>query len=258
MFGRPQLILILALGGLSHSASASPPISVPTSANVDWVEAARRLTGESARVRTDSIGALRKIPDLEFRLRSALATGDRYLAFDAIVALELKSLVPDLISFSATDSSGYSYHALNAVASGPEMRRVLGIYRARLEESELRPAAKVAILDSFARTAIEIPGGTLDRLLQDSVPEVRESVLGYLRSSVIHHRRGADVSRVARGLSDVADAIRWRALSILSEVPKGMRKVVAEKIAPAFAGCREDPDVDLRGYCIRVAGDFAR
>lgn len=231
-------------------------LSLAPSVYADWIEAARRLTGESDAVRTRSIRLLRKVPDLEARLKAAMATGDRFLAFDVMVALELKSLVPELIAYSSADSTGYSYHTLNALASGAEMRRVLGIYRARLESIDLRPASKVAILDSLARTSIEVPGWTIDRLLLDAVPEVRESTLGYLRSSIMNRGRAGDIPRVARALLDGTDAIRWRAVSILAEVPLKLRKTAAEKVAPTLTGCREDPDLELRALCLQIAGDY--
>lgn len=224
-------------------------------AQATWIDSARRLTGESERVRQSAIRSLRQTPNLEARIREALDSDARFLALDTIVALGLTSLVPDLIRVSERDPSGYSYHTLNALVKGAGQAELVALYLKRLENPGLSAVAKVALLDSVARSSSRLPGRVSDRLLRDPSPEVRESMLGYLRNSVLRKSRMEDFPRLIRALEDPADLIRLRALSILTEIPRSTMKTESRELRMALASCRKDPSAAARGLCRKLSAE---
>lgn len=242
--------LLLALSGFAFSSIAA--------ADVVWTAHARRLTGESIAVRDRAIRALRAMPGLDSELKSALETTDRFLAFDVMVALDRKSFVPVLLEYSERDPTGYSYHTLNALATGEESRRVLDAYRERIRERKLPAVGKMAILDSIARTSVGIAPRDRDRLAKDEFPEVRDSLLGYLRHSILKLGRTEDIEPVAKLAHDPDGAIRMRAFSILMEIPASLRKPAEEPARDAASDCDAETLLEVKALCLRVAKEYAR
>jgi hypothetical protein len=222
-------------------------------AHAPWIDEARRLTGESDQIRANAVLDLRKTPGLENQLREAWGTPDQYLAFDVAVALELSDLIPSLLEFSARDRSGYSYHTLNALGRSRDIPLILATYRERIADEKLAPMAKMAILDSLARTAMEVPSRELRRLVLDPVPEVRESTLGYLRASVLKWKRMKDIALVAASLSDPADRIRLRAIFILGEFRRTLPVSFAAPIREMLERCRDDVYPEAERACRELA-----
>ena len=224
---------------------------------LNWTDRARRLTGESDRVRAEEIAGLRTMPGIEDALRKALGTRDQFLAFDVIVALGLNVFVPDLMEFSERDPTGYAYHALNAVALGADRAKVLALYRRRIRNRDLAPVAKMTLLDSLARTAEEISTSDLERLLADRVPEVRMSAIGYLRNLILRSARAGDVKLLAERLGDPADRLRLQALSIFEEIPKPLRRTFGTP-ENLFSRCRNDRAYEVQIGCARIAREYAK
>lgn len=242
--------LLLALTGFALLSTAAT--------NAAWIPHARRLTGESLAVRARAIRALRETPGLEADLKSALETPDRFLAFDVIVALDLKAFVPVLLEYSERDPTGYSYHTLNAIAVGEDARRVLAAYRERIRERKLSAVGKMAILDSIARTSVGIAPRERDRLAKDEFPEVRDSLLGYLRHSVLKLGRTEDIEPVAKLARDPDGALRMRAYSILIEIPPSLRKAAEDPAREAASDCDSEPLAEVKALCVRVAKEYSR
>jgi HEAT repeat protein len=236
---------------------AASPFAIPSAFAVNWTDRARRLTGESVVVRNAEIKALRKTPGIESTLRAAFGTRDQFLAFDVIVALGMTSLIPDLMRFTVRDSSGYSYHTLNAIASGANRAKVLALYRKQIQDPKLAPIAKMTVLDSLSRTGERIASEDLDRLLSDAVPEVRASAIDALRRSILRSGRADDVRRVSRMLGDPADRLRLQTLSIFDEIPPGRRKALGAPVAEFLSPCREDSVEEIRTLCLRLIEEYS-
>jgi hypothetical protein len=215
----------------------------------DWTGFARRLTGESQEVRQEAIASLRKTPNLERDLKRAFEGQDRFLAFDVIVALDLRKMVPALLEFSATDESGYSYHVMNALATPVDRAKILDTYAAQLASAA--PAAKVAILDAFARTSRELPSSVLDGLFEHPMPEVRAAALGYVRNAVLRRGRREEARRAFAAILDPAYQIRLQAFYLLSELPAPLRP--KHRLRAAVERCRSDPFEAVRTYCAELA-----
>jgi hypothetical protein len=218
-------------------------------ASGDWTGLARRLTGESQAVRREAIASLRSVPNLERDLKAAFAGQDRFLAFDVIVALDLRKMVPALLEYSVTDETGYSYHVMNALASAGDRAKILETYETQLVSAA--PAGKVAILDAFARTSRELPSAVLDRLFEHEMPEVRAAALGYVRSAVLRHGRREEARRVFSALLDPAYQVRLQALYLVSELPAPLRP--RHKLRAAVERCRADPFEAVRAFCAELA-----
>src|SRR5690606_28467685 len=131
---------------------------------------------------------------------------------------------PDLLEYANEDPTGYSYHALNALVPAKKRKELLETYQKRVSDPHLSPAVKMALIDSLARSSVEIPHQVLDRLGRDPVPEVRDSVLGYLRASVLRYGRRSDRTRIARFTKEPAGVLRARASSILVEIAAGIER----------------------------------
>src|SRR5688500_14939679 len=73
-----------------------------------WAEAARKAgQSETAQVRSEALAELRKEKNLDQKLIAALDTSDRYLALEAISALQMKKLVPELLDKVEKDKDGF-------------------------------------------------------------------------------------------------------------------------------------------------------
>jgi hypothetical protein len=233
----PRLVSAVFIGVFS--------ICIVPNVRAGWTDHARRLTGESRAVRKNAITALKSEPQLERELKEALSDKDRFLAFDVIVALELRAMVPTLLKNAANDESGYTYHVLNSLASARDRAQILDAYVTNLRTAS--PAGKVAILDALSRTSRALPDATVDALFENEMPEVRSAVLSYVRNGVLTHGRREDARRVFSALLDPAYQVRLQALYLVSELPAPLRP--KRIVRAALERCQSDPFEAVRAYC---------
>ncbi len=215
----------------------------------DWREDARRFTGESAAVREAAIARLRKREHLAAELEKAMATRDRFLAFDVVTALRVRELLPFLLRYSAQDRSGYSYHVINSLLEPGEVADTLRLYRDRLADSRTSLAAKVTLIDSLARTREPLEDSRVRRLLRDDAPEIRSAALEYVRGRILDHRQFDFLSPILISLGDTRIPLRIQALYLVDELPAEAHLRVPELRVSSAALCREDSRLAKEPIC---------
>ena len=231
------LAFALTLAAFAPSARAA----------ANWTRLARQV-GESEKSRDAALAALRKTPRINQILFKALAGTDRALALDVIVALDIKSFVPELIERSAVDEDGFLILALSSMLDETNENKILSSYQSALTRlSERSPAAIVAMLEPLGRLGRRLPRATVAALFAHEWPEVRGAALYYVRLMALEHRKDA-------GLEHVAGALRERSFQLRAQAVFAAREIAARdaEFSDAIGGERAIDDA-----CARESNPFA-
>lgn len=228
------------------------PVSVfGASAIADWQASALQLTGVAASTQRQAMSELRARPDLIPELRRALrapsepSRRSQYLALDVIAALRLRSLLPELMTLSEREPSGYFYGAINALLTPANRAECVRVFQRRVTAPRTSPAARMVLLDMLARLGSALPFDELASLFQDSHEEVRSAALSYARAFLIRRRNLEYLPLVRLPLSRGTVALRAQAVFLVRE------------LAPDLPGgesawlqnCPTDPSEEIRALC---------
>lgn len=227
-------ILILCFGAVLCFSSAAQakktaaPERKPTSIskNSSWKVLARKV-GQSEDFRAGAIRELRRMGSLSKDLREGLRGNDRPLALEVISALEIKSLIPDMIDLVPTDSNGFLILGLNSMVTEKNQKLILDTYLNQLSSKNIGTnsnGALMAMLEPMGRMGIKIPNSAVQNLKSNESPEVRSSLLYYVRMMVLRHRNFEHVEIVNEMTKASEYQIRLQAESISSEIAS--RKLV--------------------------------
>lgn len=188
---------------------------------VHWTALARQVgQSETEAERTAAIRELRRLPDLSRVIRKALDTSERPLALEVISALEMQALIPELTDRAAIDRDGFTAVALNSMLTDRNKNRILKIYAARLQTDldRLSDAVIVAFMEPIGRLSYQLPRSTLVALKDHASPDVRASLLYYLRLMALRAHNEQNVDLVADLLQAPEYQVRLQAQSITSEM----------------------------------------
>jgi len=214
----------------------------------DWSRLALRLSGESGEVRESILLRLRQMPNLEPSLRAALTGPQKFLALDAISALSLEALLPDLLAMARTDETGSFYNAINTLTTRANERQISQLYRDRLWERECPEAAKVVLLDTLGRTQAILDPEKLRSFLADPYPEVRSAVLSYARQMLLRGRKDEYLPLETAALAGKPASLRVQAVFLAAELKPALR----QRLAAALGSCGQDPAAEVREACRRL------
>ena len=239
---KPRILMILIL---LHLAPASVQ-----AATHDWTWWARRLT-LSTTAKNESVAQLRSYPKIELRLREALETKDRFLAFDAIAALKRRSLLDALVASASTDDSGYCYLAISSLMESGDAEKFAPVFRARLKQAATSGPARIVILDTLSRMSERLPSDQLRDLLSDSLPELQHAALSYLRAFILD---GPDpeymgVFKQLLLSHDLTGSMRLQALYLVSEL--STTQLIA--LGQIKGACAKTYPEKLQNVCRRMA-----
>jgi hypothetical protein len=229
-------ILLLPFGAFSSRArtpAAPPSAKAVAPEDKAWLKYALRLTGESDYVRAASIRELKKIKSLKSDLREGLQGDQRALALDAIVALQLKEMLPELVQASATDRDGFVHLALYTLSDAESRPKLTSLFIDRLKatgERKMPAGAKLAALDMLALWQAPLPVQDLMWLLRDDSHEVRIATLSFARSFLMKGKQRDYQWIVERALQSNPYQLRVRALYVASELPENLRGSLESKI----------------------------
>lgn len=225
------------------------PLLLATTSLPDWAKAARRLTGEGDAGRAAAVKKLEAMPDIEATLKGALEGEQRFLALDAIVALRLESLYADVLRISASDRSGFSYLALDALVAPATQAGLAQIYRERLLDPGTSAAAKVVILDSLIRMRERVHADMLSDLLQSPSPEVRSAALYYMRGFLVTYRDPELVPLLKTVLEGrLSKQLKIQALALVSELSEGELR----SLGPVKTACSGELPTTLEAVCEKL------
>lgn len=208
------------------SASTTGQAS-PSAKDAPWIDLAKRFSAESSDVHNQSIQKLRALPDLNRQLRAilqaatdgtSLLSTPTFLAFDVISTLKLGELLPDLLQFSETDRSGFSYHAINALITPDNRRQIIERYRARLANSATSPAARMALLDTLGRLQTSVDSQVVEQLAQDPAEGTRSALVNYLRSFLLRGEESGSLKIIRRMAEEGSLPLQIQVIYLLSEL----------------------------------------
>ncbi len=208
---------ILFLSILSFIYSAHAVVTTDS-----WRDAARKAgQSETTQIRSEALAELRKQKNLDQKLILALDTEDRYLALEAISALQLKKLVPDLLSKVEKDIDGFLTLTLSSLLDEANKDKVLSGYSGLLTSKKFKtisPATIVALLEPLGRIGVALPAKSVEQMFKHKYPEVRSSTLQYVRSMALAHKKREYNKVLDSGITSAEFQLRLQTISILQEL----------------------------------------
>jgi hypothetical protein len=235
-------------------------LTVFSSANIkapEWIFVARRLTGESDKVRSKSLIWLRSSKTLKFSLNNELQrptvsdgriTTSHFLAFDVITALQLFDFVPQLISTSLADETGFTYHTLNTLFNSENAEHIVQFYKKQLFAESSSVPAKMAVLDSLSRMGVELTVAQLLALKLNPSIELKSTVLNYIREMSIVKNKFFYNDLLAEFLRESSYEIKMQSLFILKELQNKKNVLLGDK----DLACVNDPNKSIRVFCLEL------
>lgn len=151
-----------------------------------WEVSALKLGGERA-LREEGIQDLKKMSELDEKLRLTFGRRREELAFEVIRALDLRKFFPRLIGI-IEKSKGEKLNwrlvrTVNSIASIEDRKRLAAVYEAKLREKDVPPPVLLALLAGLKRVDHRVMKSDLESLLKHSSFEVRiasAQAAGYL------------------------------------------------------------------------------
>lgn len=236
-------ILILSLSLLAPSAYSAQA----------WIARARKVgQSETAAARDSALASLRKQKNLAEKLTKALDTKDRPLALDAIGALPMKNLIPELQNRVPTDSDGFLILTLSSLLDNENKDSVLKTYTETLNGNieSVSAGAIVAMLEPLGRLGEQLSKETLTKLEAHAYPEVRSSLLSYLRVLTLTHNKRDNDAMITKALAAPEFQLRLQAVSIIKEI--SLQAGRTPIIAPAELDkhCQKEAAVRVKEQCL--------
>lgn len=231
------------LGIVPFIAIAS--ISAQAAPSEEWIRPARRLTGESDQVREESLSKLRKIKNLPTILKEALPGPNRPLALDVAAALNLHSLLPDLLSFSQQDESGATYLAINSLATDKDWPTLKDLYHQRAVEPGASIPVRMILIDTLARLRVRVSEAELGAWLIYPHYEVRSAALYYVRYRMVKFGEDEWAWAVEKASEDPDRRIRIQAAHLTNDLPPRMKSTIK------FHNCAVEQDPEVESLCLK-------
>lgn len=214
----------------------------------NWIQRARKVgQSETPAARNAALAGLRKQKNLSSKLVKALDSKDRALALDAIGALPLKDLVPELQKRASSDPDGFLILTLSSLLDQQNKDSILSTYKEALDnESEVSPAAIVAMLEPLGRLGEVLDKSILEKLAAHPYPEVRSAVLSYIRAHALLHNKRDHDNLVTKAIGAPEFQIRMQAISFAKEINSQSGK-------PAIL-----PHSELEKHCLKERASRVR
>lgn len=216
-----------------------------------WVARARKVgQSETPAAREGALRSLRKHKNLSAKLVKALDTSNRALALDVIAALPLKSLLPELQARVSSDPDGFLILALSSLIDETNKDSVLKTYTEALNDSDrLSPGAIVAILEPLGRLGQPIENEIALKLWSHPYPEVRSSLLSYIRVTALTHKKRDYDAIALKGLRASEFQLRLQTISFLNELTTAGSTPLL-KVSELEKHCQKERSVRIKSQCL--------
>jgi hypothetical protein len=229
-----RILLLVVISGATSPARGN---------GQGWDALALRLSAESSASYAKVVAELRRVPQLETKLRAALRGDQRYLAMDVISALQLTGLMPDLVAGAEKDETGFSLNAINSLLSPRNAQFVSDFYRRRVFVPALPPAARAVMLDTLGRLGTPLSVARTKAVVEeDPSPDAKSAALYYARLLILRRGREDYLPVLASGLRARPFQIRVQALFLASELRPAAR-------ARLGVECAQDRNAEVRDVC---------
>jgi hypothetical protein len=173
---------------------------------------------------------------------------EEHLALDTLVSLGRHDVVPTLLDRLAANTDGSYALALSALMNKENAPQILGRFKSLVESDRsaaLPLAAVLPIVDTLGRLQVPLSDETFKRLSTKYHPEVRLSLIQYMRENAAVRPRPYPTWLYESLLKDSVYQVRLSALALQREYPKTFPK------APALEACRLERHQLLRQFCQR-------
>jgi hypothetical protein len=211
-----------------------------------WTELARKV-GESEENRASVIAQLRKISGLKSKLSKAIYSKNRPLALDVISALSMKEMIPDLLLHVPADPDGFLTVALNSMMDSKNQKSILDSYVENVSSKGVSYAAIVAMLEPLGRLNIALSRDVLNSLASSPSPEVRSSVIYYLRIMALRNKRYENLDLLNGFLKSPEFQLRLQTVSVAGEI--GARSGVPS-VSEMKNVCEAEKTPSIRAACL--------
>jgi len=213
-----------------------------------WAQHALELSGDGLKIRNNAIRQLKNEPELNSKLESALADSSlRPLAIDVLIALKIKSANSYLLEHLHKEPDGLFVLALNSLLDPPELFETQKTYLNHLHSKSVSLPIKIAILDSFERTAFNIPSSILSRMAQQKNPDFDRAFVSYLRV------KSQQSSKYLQYLFNLYPKRHLQTRLQIAHV-FAEHKTLSKDIWKKFLKiCIHDSSVELSSYCANIA-----
>jgi hypothetical protein len=227
--------------------------------STDWVTLARRLTGESETIRQRSLKQLGAIKNLDSILtdeihQPTMLNGHlntrKFLAFDVIVALQRRSMMPVLVKESLTDEAGATYHTMNALLTSENGPAQIRLYHARLVSHPNSDAVQITLLDTLGRSGFELSLSEVRRLNTAGSIEVKAGLLSYLREMMILKNHQQYQELLPELMNENSYELKMQTLFLAEELMNQKKLNLKE----TRWGCLKDSDMKIQIRCKKIAG----
>jgi len=219
----------------------------------DWTHDAVRLTGESDFVRATALQNLRRIPDLSNVLLREVRGPRQALALDAITALKIHSLLPNLLQLAERDDSGQLCLTIDSLVTEKTLSLVAKIYRERLfckDHCQAAEPARLVMLEALGRMGEELPTQLLSKVFAQSSYEVKSAVLRYIRGRLVVAPAADRIKTTERYLPIVLAALNTQPYQIRLQSIYLVREFNLESRALSLSFiCSTDPRPEIRAFC---------
>jgi hypothetical protein len=244
-----QLLIALSFG-------VALSISQPASAADRWTVLARKV-GQSEEQRASAIRELKRMPNLSASLRKALYTSERPLALEVISALELRGMMPELIELVPTDRDGFVTLALNSMMTDKNQSFILDTYIDLLDpkyQSSLSASAIMAMLEPLGRVGIKLSRPTLTALKKNPSPEIRGSLLYYIRIMALRNRVFENLDLVTEMTKAEEFQLRLQAISVSAEILSEVKSPTVHQALKSREDlnglCSQESDSKIKDVCL--------
>ena len=241
------MILIVASFASSFAQTA------PGVEHREWYTLAERLTSGENQIQ-DSAAQLRKVPreELVKAVSSWLKVADgdvQSVAFNTIVALEMKELKPELIKNATRSTSWRLFHALNSIVTDADKTTIAAIYEKRLQGA-LPAATSMAIIDGMSASKTPLTALLFRKLQRSESYEVRASAVHNFMVTRPSLAQNEQIERMKSSLALKPYQVRLEVYKYYQSLPSSDQVALASAVSAD--ACAHEPNTEVKAACSQV------
>ena len=237
-------LLIVVVG--SPAGSTEEPVEIEPA---PWIAQARDLfTGDESKAEQSKKWFQKHPQQLTYLADHLSQLEESHLALDTLVALNYEPVIPYLLENLRQNKDGSYALALAAFLRAENARTILSKFKRLIETEALKlsPSLLLPMFDTLARLKVPLSESTLKNLILHPWPEVRSSLVLYLRHSLLAQE--APPSWLMETLTqDPAYQVRLGVLYLSKEFPEQTPDGLLPK------ACAQEAHASIVAFCQHLA-----